>query len=301
MIIANPIYDTVFKRMMENERVAKFFIGTLLDEQIETIDLKPQEFSFIKQLDQDDPEVQTYIREKIRERLSINIFRLDFIATIKTGAGEYKKVLIEIQKAKNQIDLMRFRNYLAEQYKKAEKVNDENVALPITTIYILGFTLPEIDSACIKVERNYKDLVNKKVIDKKSDFVEKLTHDSFIVQVDRITGRYQTSLDKLLSVFEQNHFADEKKITKEFNHPTDLEDVKILTDILHHSGTNPEERKRIETEQEAWRTINAMFEDRERELMLKLNEKDKALTEKEKALTEKDKLIEALKRRLGEA
>jgi hypothetical protein len=28
MIIANPIYDVVFKRMMENERVAKFFIGT---------------------------------------------------------------------------------------------------------------------------------------------------------------------------------------------------------------------------------------------------------------------------------
>ena len=294
MIIANPIYDTVFKRMMENERVAKFFIGTLLDEEIEAIDLKPQEFSFIKELDEDDPEVQTFIREKIRERLSINIFRLDFIATIKTRAGEYKKVLIEIQKAKNQIDLMRFRNYLAEQYKKTERLNDDNVALPITTIYILGFTLPEIDSACIKVERNYKDLVNKKVIDRKSDFVEKLTHDSFIVQVERITNRYQTSLDKLLSVFEQNHFADERKITKEFNHPTDLEDVKILTDILHHSGTNPEERKRIETEQEAWRTINAMFEDRERELVQKLNEKDKALTEK-------DKLIEALKRRLGEA
>lgn len=30
MVIANPIYDVVFKRMMENERVAKFFIGTLL-------------------------------------------------------------------------------------------------------------------------------------------------------------------------------------------------------------------------------------------------------------------------------
>ncbi len=28
MVIANPIYDVVFKRMMENERVAKFFIGT---------------------------------------------------------------------------------------------------------------------------------------------------------------------------------------------------------------------------------------------------------------------------------
>ncbi len=27
MVIANPIYDVVFKRLMENERVAKFFIG----------------------------------------------------------------------------------------------------------------------------------------------------------------------------------------------------------------------------------------------------------------------------------
>lgn len=27
MVIANPIYDVVFKKLMENERVAKFFIG----------------------------------------------------------------------------------------------------------------------------------------------------------------------------------------------------------------------------------------------------------------------------------
>jgi hypothetical protein len=32
MIIANPIYDVVFKRLMENEWMAKFFIGTLLDQ-----------------------------------------------------------------------------------------------------------------------------------------------------------------------------------------------------------------------------------------------------------------------------
>ena len=42
MIIANPIYDIVFKRMMENDKVAKFFIGTLIDQPIDTIDLKPQ-------------------------------------------------------------------------------------------------------------------------------------------------------------------------------------------------------------------------------------------------------------------
>lgn len=37
MIIANPIYDVVFKNLMENDRVAKFFIGTLLGQTIETV------------------------------------------------------------------------------------------------------------------------------------------------------------------------------------------------------------------------------------------------------------------------
>jgi hypothetical protein len=74
--------------------------------------------------------------------------------------------------------------------------------LPITTIYILGFNLPEIETACIKVERNYKNHLAKKIINRKCDFVERLTHDCFIVQVNRITERYQTSLDKILSIFE---------------------------------------------------------------------------------------------------
>ncbi|MFY7810430.1 MAG: hypothetical protein ACOVQ2_01745 [Flavobacterium sp.] len=292
MIIANPIYDTVFKRMMENERVAKFFIGTLLEQEIESVEVKPQEYTYQGEFEENDPKAQEIIAERIQKRYNIWVYRLDFIATIRTETGELKKVLIEIQKAKNQIDLMRFRRYLAEQYKKEDKINNENYALPITTIYILGFKLPEIETACIKVERNYKDLVHKKIINKKSDFVEKLTHDSFIVQVDRITNRYQTRLDKLLSVFEQNNFVDENKITKEFQHPTDTEDVKLLTDILHHTGINPEERKQIEIEQEAWRSVNAMFEDKERELLNKLKAKDKVLEEKDKVLEEKDKVLE---------
>lgn len=261
MVIANPIYDVVFKRMMENERVAKFFIGTLLEKTIESVEVKPQEFTYTDEL------------------AGLAVFRLDFIATIKTETGELKKVLIEIQKAKNQIDLMRFRKYLAEQYKKEDIVNNKKLILPITTIYILAFKLPEIETACIKVERNYKDLVNQKIITQKSDFVEKLTHDSYIVQVDRITNNYSTKLDKLLSIFEQQHFIDDKKITKEFKHDLDTEDIKLTTDILHFAGTNPEERKKIETEQEAWRTVNAMFEDKEKELMAVIDEKDKVIDE----------------------
>ena len=281
MVIANPIYDVVFKRMMENERVAKFFIGTLLEQNIESVELKPQEFTYTDEL------------------AGLAVFRLDFIATVKTETGEYKKVLIEIQKARNQIDLMRFRNYLAEQYKKEDLLNSEKIILPITTIYILGFKLPELETACIKVERNYKDLVNNKTIDKKSDFIEKLTHDSYIVQVDRITNNYSTKLDKLLSIFEQQHFIDDRKITKEFRHKLDSEDIKLTTDILHFAGTNPEERKKIETEQEAWRTVNAMFENKEKELKAVIDEKDKVIDEKDKELEEMAKELEELKRKLN--
>jgi septal ring factor EnvC (AmiA/AmiB activator) len=109
-----------------------------------------------------------------------------------------------------------------------------------------------------------------------------------VVQVERITDRYSTKLDKLLSVFEQTNFVDDKKIIKEFKHDTELEEVKILTDILHYSGTNPEEKKKIETEQEAWRTVNAMFENERKELIKALSEKNKALSEKDLALSEKD-------------
>ncbi len=292
MVIANPIYDVVFKRMMENEKVAKFFIGTLLEETIETIEVKPQEFTYVNEL------------------IGVAVFRLDFIATIKTKSGELKKVLIEIQKAKNLIDIMRFRNYLASQYGKEDDINGEKVILPITTIYILGFKLPEITSPCLKVERNYKDLINNSNIVTKSDFIEKLTHDSYVVQVGRITGRYQTKLDKLLSLFEQANFTDDRKIVKDFNHEIDNEDIKILADILHHSGTDKEERKKLEIEQEAWRSIDAMTENL-REKVLKqnqelaekdksINEKDKTIDEKDKTIDEKDKLIEELMKKLSE-
>ncbi len=269
MVIANPIYDVVFKKMMENEKVAKFFISTLLEQNIESIEVKPQEFTYTDEL------------------AGLAVFRLDFVATIKTENGEFTKVLIEIQKAKNHIDLMRFRNYLAEQYKKEDLVNNKKTILPITTIYILGFKLPEISSPCIKVERNYKDLVDNKIIDTKSDFVEKLTHDSYIVQVKRITTKYQTKIDKLLSLFEQSNFIDEAEIVKEFNHEIDLEELKLATDILHYAGTEPNEKKKIEIEREAWRTVNAMFEEKEKELLAELAEKDRIIEELLKKLNQK--------------
>ena len=282
MIIANPIYDVVFKRLMENERVAKFFIGTLLNQKVESLSLKPQEFTYSDKL------------------AGIAVFRLDFIAIIRSAKGEQKKILIEIQKAKNEIDLMRFRNYLAEQYKKKDKVNEQEIVLPITTIYILGFKLREIETACIHVERQYRDMINESILKKRSEFIERLTHDSFVVQVGRITKRYQSRLDKLLSVFEQDNFVDDTEITKEFKHETDDEDIRVMTEILHHTGTDPKTREEIEIEREAWRTVNAMFEEKEKAFKRKLEEQNEKLEEQNEKLEEQRRLIEELEKKLKE-
>ena len=276
MLIANPIYDVVFKKLMENERVAKFLIGTLINQKVKSIQIKPQEFTYVKEL------------------VGLRIFRLDFIAIIETEDGKEKKILIEIQKAHEEVDLMRFRNYLAEQYKKEDTINDLKVVLPITTIYILGFKLPEIETACIHVERQYKDLINGKLIEERNAFIEKLTHDSYIVQVRRITKRYQSKLDKLLSVFEQRNFIGDSQILKNYNYELDLEEVKLIADILHHSGADEDTRKEIEAEQEAWRTVQALMENKDKAYKKAVD----LIEEKNKALDEKDKIIEELKRKL---
>jgi hypothetical protein len=289
MIIANPIYDVVFKRLMENEKVAKFFIGTLIEQVIESVEMQPQEFTYSNKL------------------AGLAVFRLDFIAMVKTAEGEVKKILIEIQKAQNPIDVMRFRNYLAEQYKKEDAVASVRRALPITTIYILGFNLADIESPCIKVERTYKDLIHKTLIPHKNEFIEQLTHDSFVVQVKRITNRYQTRLDKLLSIFEQRNFTDSAEITKDYPYTPDVEEVQIMMEILRHIGGDPEERKQIEIEQEAWRTVNAMFAEKEEKYMQKLAQKDQELSkakqelsDKDQELREKERLIAELMNKLNE-
>ena len=293
MIIANPIYDVVFKRLMENQRIATFFIETLTGETVLDIHLKPQEFTY-------------------NDRLAgVAVYRLDFVATIKVGENEHKKVLIEIQKAKNAVDLMRFRNYLAEQYKKEDDVYVDTglskQALPIITIYLLGFRL-DINAVVIKVDRQYVDLMTNEVIDQKSDFIEKLTHDCFIVQIPRIQPRLKSRLDMLLSLFEQNYFVDQNEITKKYNYPVDDDLLKEMIQILHHAGTDPDERLELEKEQEALRVfevgmggLKRTIEEKNKALVEKeeaLSEKEKALVEKERAIAEQNKLIEELRKKL---
>ena len=314
MYIANPIYDTVFKHLMENNRIARFFVETIIGQQVESIAVKPQEHTYFKTLpaDIDLSAMTDEEMEKIEHVLSI--IRYDFVAVIRTPEDGYKKVLIEIQKARNEVDLMRFRNYLAEQYKRQDTVTvdgrDTEEVLPVITIYLLGFELPETKAIAIHVSRTYRDMITQTELHVKSEFIECLTHDSYVVQIPQIEGKTRTRLEKLLSLFEQRYFIDDKGIRKEYHHEVDDENIRLMLEILYHTGADPKKQQEIEDE---WWSNEYWYEfvvKRDKKIAMQqkeLEEKDKtieesqkALEEKDKALEEKDKVLEANQKALKE-
>jgi hypothetical protein len=277
--------------MMENERIAKFFLGTILEKQIVSVEVRPQEFTYkgdIKQIKKQEKSEPEY------SNIGYSIYRIDFMATIKTEKGKYRKILIEVQKSWDEDDLMRFRNYLGEQYKKKDIVNGKEVALPITTIYILGFNLAGIETACMRVKRNYEDMLeDNKPMAVESPFVESLTHDSYIIQTKRITDRrYTTNLDKLLSIFEQNHFfIDGSEVSKHYKMQSEDENIKLITDVLFEMIANQKEREEIEKEAEALRIIDDLFGKKNREQKQMLEEQKQMLEEKDREIAELKRLL----------
>lgn len=250
MTIANPLYDTIFKKLMENDRAAKFFIGTLLEQNIHALQVITQEFPNPKDVDKSSAVTIGSKDQQSQEVSAKDFFQLDFIATILTDTGGPEKVHVEIQKIKNFIEPRMLSNFQAVHYNRKGTFDYEKRKLLSITIYILGFNLPDIESACIKLEQTYEDLISNKRINHKIDFIEKLSQDCYIVQVNRITDRFETSLDKLLSVFEQSNFLDGRKLMKDFNHAIDEENIKLMIDILHHASIDPEQRKMMEVEEE---------------------------------------------------
>ncbi|MDR2027807.1 MAG: hypothetical protein LBQ01_09695, partial [Prevotellaceae bacterium] len=236
--------------------------------------------------------------EKEKETESYSVFRLDFMATVRDIDGSFRKILIEIQKSWDTLDVIRFRKYLGEQYARMDVTDGKETHLPITTIYILGNNLAETDCPCIKVGRTYTDMINRKTIDTKSKFIENLTHDSYVIQAGRITDvRYSTNLDKLLSIFEQRYFVKEgSDVIKEYPYQPDDENMTLITGLLYEMGADPRERKQIEDEEEFLRILNNAKNEATRE-------KDKIieqLTETNKYLTETNKYLSETVRELSE-
>jgi hypothetical protein len=288
-LIANPIYDTVFKKLMENNRIAKFFISTILKEEVVSVVVCPQEFTYKKEKDKPTD-------------VGYSIFRLDFMATIKTKQGENKKILIEVQKSWDESDLTRFRSYLGEQYTRTEIIDGQETVLPIIVIYVLGFNLEGVPYASLRCGRFFTELQGENIVSVKSKFIECTNHDSYIIQTKRIKdARCRSRLDELLSLFEQDHFIWEKtEIGKEYLHQSEDEDIQLITSVLQEMIADPKEREEIEKEAEALRIIDNLFGKTNRKQKKELEEQKKELKQKDKELEKKDKELEEQKKELKE-
>ena len=286
MIIANPIYDVVFKYLLEDIEIARELLSTILGEEVVSLDVKPQE---------------TAIENTAS---SVSILRFDFKAIIKTKTEEHKKVLIELQKAKQAFDVMRFRRYLGDNYRKEDVVMEDNgeskkIPLPIVTIYFLGFPLDNIKNAVVKINREYRDVITQEIIEVKEDFVELLTHDSYLIQLKLLSGKSRTKLEKVLQVFSSEFKTEDKH---QLNFKGDLNEplVQKIVARLERAIASEEIRDKMDVEDE----IDRMFE---RELKKLADEKDKIIEakiqeleiERQKAEAERQK-AEALLKELEE-
>jgi hypothetical protein len=273
---------------MENRRIARFFIETIIGEKVEDIAIVPQEYTYHAKVKGKKGEDKVENEDTKEEWVVLSLIRFDFVATIRDEKGEYKKVLIEIQKSNKPSNLIRFRTYLGEQYKRMDMIEVASgkveKALPIISIYLLGFKLPKINAQAIKVGRTYTDIIGKTIIKGKNKMIEALTHDGYFVQIPHIKGKPLTLLEKLLSLFEQKYFIDEKNTLKEYDHPIEDENLQIMAEILQHAATDAKTRREME---EAW-----WVEQDEKEREKELEAKDKIIAEKDKSLEESKKTIE---------
>ena len=187
--IANPIYDGAFKYLLDDNRVARFFLSVLLGQEVVDLNLRPTEHC-------------TDI-----ERRCVTVFRIDFAAKIRSADGAEKLVIIEIQKAKYATDIMRFRKYLGQQYTSENNVREAPAAprtLPILSIYLLGHQLDHLREPVIRVTREYRDVCGALITGPREEFIESLTHDSIVVQIPLLKPSRQTDLDRLLGLFDQS-------------------------------------------------------------------------------------------------
>ncbi|HNN05899.1 MAG TPA: hypothetical protein PKN56_20235, partial [Leptospiraceae bacterium] len=168
--LANPVYDTVFKFLLEDLVIARELISEIIHQEIISIEVRPQESTVtVDRKETGISEKNAFQKESREHTPFLTVYRLDFLAEIKTSEGT-KKVLIELQKAKLSTDIMRFRKYLGEQYSRD--------SLPIITIYFIGYAFDRTLPKVIEVARVFRDrLTGNDAERQKNEFIDSLTHD----------------------------------------------------------------------------------------------------------------------------
>lgn len=285
-LIANPIYDAVFKFMMEDEKVAKLLLSALLKKEILELEMRPTEQSTVQQG-------------------RISMLRLDFSARIRNNDGTEVLVLIELQKTWLATETLRFRQYLGTQYLSKNNMRSESDAgygLPIISIYILGHILGDLKEPVVYVRR-YLDY-DDRVIEQSDPFIESLTHDSIIVQIPYLQGRTRNHLERLLNVFDQDY------CTHDDDHLLEIDEDKFtanefpIINRLFKAIVTADVRRSMELEDQILSEIekrDTIIMRKEQEIVQNkqaLEQKEQVIEQNKQALEQKEQVIEQKDRML---
>ena len=290
-IIANPIYDSVFKFLLEDNRVARILLSALLKREVRDVQMRRNEYSNLQQT-------------------RISIFRIDFSAKIVDDDGKEQLVLIELQKTWLATETLRFRQYLGTHYLDKTNVKEETngkFGLPIISIYILGHKLGDLQEPVVYVRRHYLDYDDRRIEKGVPDpFIESLTHDSIIVQIPYLKGRARNHLERMLSVFDQDYRISDDDHLLNINEEGMKGDELLLVHRLVLAATRPEVRRDMAVEDEILSEIEArdttiMMKDKVIEQKNKdIEQKNKDIEQKNKDIEQKDSLLRGMVRNLAD-
>lgn len=275
--IANPIYDSVFKYLMEDERIARTLLSALLKKEVVAVQMRRHEYT-----------------NGVRDNISM--FRIDFGAEVQEEDGRRHLILIELQKTWLETETLRFRQYLGAQYANPENIIKESSsghALPTVAVYLLGHRVGDIEEPVLYVNHKSYDYNGTEVTKGLPDpFVDSLVHNSIIVQIPLLHGQVNNRLDKVLSVFNQSQKDGENRqmLNIDENIYADDADMQYILRRLLAAASNHQLRQDMNVEDEYFKAI----ENRDTAIMTRdkrIAEQDAQIAEQETQIAEQETQI----------
>jgi len=303
IIIPNPIYDVVFRYLMEDPESAMIVLSTLINEKITSLHLEPQTHT-----QKNDSEATI---SDPKSKKDIHLFHLDFSATIELPDGGEELIMIELQKASEPDDIFRFKRYISKNFQK--KYNKEiihpvshtveKVTKPIRLIpvFILNFRIEnEINDLLIRTNRIKTGVFKNKQLQKTNEFIDNLSYDILVVQLPNFQNiteseyagdEYKRKLYALLKLFDQKSKVKDNEhrlrlIRKFF--PGFLE--RVIKRLQAADINNPVMEKQMFAEDEY---LKALIKRDNQITWLEegIEKRDKTIEEKDKALNETRRII----------
>ena len=300
MLIANPIYDTIFKFLMDDNESAKIILSTLLNVDIEELTATTT--------------IQSYLGEDEKNWGFGKLSHLDYAAQVLKPDGSKENILIELQKADLPSDFYRFRLYITEKFKKSHStIKKENTTihtpLKFIPIFILNFEIEnEICDLVIQTNKMVKGVLKDTILQNPVSFLDDLMYDLTIVQIPHITNidvekikddAHKLELYKLFKLFDQNAKTQNDDYKLEIKEKIPSKYTRLVKRLQHEHLNSFEIKNQLIEEDTRILDIKNML-NQKIQFQKTIEEKEKTIEENTKTIEEKEKTIEKIEKNIEE-